>query len=832
MQKCVFVSISFIFNLEHSYQMNKSIFIAIFLFFTIFAMGATKPSQYQITGQVLEESTGKAIPYATITLLSDSGKVLTKLCSEVSGKFTIPSNEKRAFKLVFTAVGFNELKLAGKIEELKTEVGIVKMKEGIALKEVAVTAQKPLIKVDVDKITYSMESDPDSKTNNALEMLRKVPMITVDGDENVTLNGQSNYKVLVNGKSSSMMSKNFKEVIKSFPANTIKDIEVITNPSSKYDAEGIGGIINIITIKKTLNGYNGSVSSGFDSFGGINGSLYLSAKVNKFGFSGRYSANQMKRPESRSFSNRENFLSADQHYTNQVGTSTNSGISQNFNVEASYDIDSLKLLSMSFWGYLGNSVSKSNSSTEIQNIFNQRTSAFGMESDGKYSYGSVSGNIDYQKTYKKPDKTFTISYKLDNNPYSYNFETSTKDTYNYADYNQITKSDDFTREQTVQVDYYDPLTKKHQIEFGVKGIYRENNSNSDVLMLNSTSNSWEPDVNRSNELDYNQTIVGAYGGYVYKLKKFSAKSGLRAELTWNDAYSKSVRDTSFNNTLKNIVPYVTFSYKLNPSMSLKASYTQRLQRPSIWYLNPYRNDMDRLNVRYGNPNLKSEIAHSFELGFNSFTPKFNLGVTGTTSFANNSIEEISRIDANNIRYSTYENIGKNFKVGMNTFTSYRPTGKFNIGFNGGVYYTQLEAYSLGTLIKNDGFNFRGSLNTRISLWKDAAVNANWGIFTSSIQLQGKSSAYNYTSLGLSQYFLKKKLSLNLSVNDPFRKEQKYIYDSATPTYTMHRESFRPSRSLRVSLSYNFGKMGETVKKAKRSIQNDDMKSGGGGEGAN
>ena len=174
--------------------------------------GVQKTALFQISGQVVDLTTDKAIPYTTITLLTDSGKVLSKLCSESSGKFVVRINEKRAFKLVFTAVGFAEEKISGIISELKTDVGIVKMKEGVMLKEVAVTAQKPLIKVDFDKITYSMESDPDSKTNNALEMLRKVPLITVDGDENVTLNGQSNYKVLVNGKSSSMMSKNFKDV--------------------------------------------------------------------------------------------------------------------------------------------------------------------------------------------------------------------------------------------------------------------------------------------------------------------------------------------------------------------------------------------------------------------------------------------------------------------------------------------------------------------------------------------------------------------------------------------------------------------------------------------
>ena len=804
--------------------------LVIILFVSINILAETKPTLYQITGQAVEDISGKGIPYVTITLQNDSAKLITKLCTDVSGKFEISVKEKKKYTLIFTAVGFGEKKITEDVTDLKTDVGKVTMKEGVALKEVSVTAQKPLIKVDVDKISYSIESDPDAQTSNGLEMLRKVPLLTVDGDENVTLNGQSNYKVLVNGKSSSMMSKNFKEVIKSLPANTIKDIEVITNPSSKYDAEGIGGIINIITIKKTMNGYNGSVSAGFDTFGSANGSLFLTTKVNKFGFSGRYSINQNKRPNSSNFSNRENYLSTDQYYTYQSGKSNYSGLSHQFNGEASYDIDSLNLISMSFWGYNANNISDGSSTTEILNAQKARTSYFAMNNKGEFSFGSLSGNIDYQKTYKKPDKTFTVSYKLDNNPYTYDFETSTKETFNYVGYNQHSLSNDFTREQTVQVDYYDPLSKMHQIECGIKGIYRQNNSNSDSYLFNDSTDKWDRDLNRSSELNYNQTILGAYGGYVLKFKEFSLKTGLRAELTWNNAISKSVRDTDFTNVLKNVVPYLTLSYQLKPGNTIKASYTQRLNRPSIWYLNPYRNDMNRLDISYGNPNLKSEIAHSFELGYNTFTPKFNLGLTGTTSFTNNSIERISTMGANNVRYSTYENIGKNLRIGMNTFVSYRPSGNFNIGFNGGVNYSQLEAITNGVLIKNDGFNFRGSLNSRLTLWKDAAVNANWGLYSSSIQLQGSSSAYSYTSIGFSQYFLKKKLSLNLSVNDPFVKEQKYINDSYTTDYKMHSEYIRPSRSLRVSLTYNFGKMNVSVKKAKRGIQNDDVKAGEGGQG--
>lgn len=809
--------------------MHKSICLSIFiLFFTLILTASNKPEKYQIIGQVNDYSTGKAIPYATITLLNDSGTVITKLCSELSGKFSINTAQKINFKLLLTAVGYTEEEILGEITGETTNVGTIKMKEGVALKELAVTAQKPLIKVDVDKITYNLESDPESKVNNALEMMRKVPLLAVDGDDNVTLNGQSNFKVLVNGKSSSMMAKNFKDVLKSMPASSIKDIEIITNPSSKYEAEGIGGIINIITIKKTLNGYNGSVNAGYDTFGAANLGLYLSAKINKIGFSGRYSRHENKRPDWHSSSVRENYLPAaeNQYYMHTNNTRQESGYSQSFSGEISYDIDSLNLITASFWGYEGNQSNNGLSTTIITNSEHLTNTYYEMLTSGAMSYGSISGNIDYQKTFKKPEKTFTLSYKLDNNPFDNNIRSKTQNTINFDIYEQHSLSESFSREQTIQADYYDPLSEKHQIECGVKAIYRQNFGDSDYFLFNTALNEMVLVPERSNELDYNQTIMGLYAGYVFKLDKFSLKSGLRAEITWNDAISRSGTDTTFTNRLQNLVPYINLNYKFNPASSLKLSYTQRLYRPGIWHLNPYKDRTDPLMVYYGNPDLKSEIAHAYELGYNFFKPKFNLGITGTYSTSSNSIERIVFIDSDNKQNNTFDNIGKDTRMGMNTYLSFRPNGKFNLNFNGGIYYSHLESTSMERNLSNKGFNYRTSLNARVTLWKDGAANVSGGYYSPSVQLQGQSSGYIYNNIGLSQHFLKRKLMLNLSLSNPLLKEYRFKYYNTSPDFSFTSESFYPARSLRLNVSYNFGKTDIEVKKAKRGIQNTDVKSGG------
>lgn len=783
-----------------------------------------KVTSYQVSGQIVEKTTGKGVPFATIIIKNDSLKLIKAQASDASGRFTVSLSAPLKYTLTASSVGYKEFRMPILVSQPKTDLGKLTMEEGVMLKEVTVTAQKPLVKIDPDKITYSMESDPEAQANNALEMLRKVPLITVDAEENITLNGQSNFKVLVNGKSSSMMSSNFKEALKSLPANTIKDIEVITNPSSKYDAEGVGGIINIITAKKTINGYNGSLNTGVDARGSVNLGAYLAVKIKKFSFSSRYYGSQFIQPESRTSINTEYFNNSDYHYSGSESTSNYKGLSNGYTGEASYEIDSLNLISLSFWGSQSSYENKSFTETQYSNTDNDITRLYNNHVNSSNQSGFLSGNIDYQKTYKKPDKSLTFSYKLDNSPRSSKNNSGVDGLINYPSYSQVSENDAVGREQTFQADYYDPITKKHQIEGGLKFILRQNISNSEIIRDNIK-------LDNVNDLDYDQYIMGLYAGYLIKWKKLSTKAGLRLERTWNDGTSRtSGINTDFTNNLFNLVPYITFSYMPKQGQTIKLSYTQRLSRPGIYYLNPYVNNSDSLNISYGNPMLKSEVSHSFELGYTFFAPKFNFSVTSSSSFANNSIERISRVESNGATASTYENIGKDQLYGLNTYLSYRPSGKLNVFFNGGMTYSKLEAMTAYS-INNEGFSYRGYVGGRRTLWKDGSVNVNIGLYSSSIMLQGKSSSYFYTGLSLSQYFLKRKLMFSVSATDPFWYRKKYTSESQDITFYSHMENSYPAQNLRISVAYNFGKLDLQVKKARRGIRNDDLKSGGESQGS-
>jgi outer membrane receptor protein involved in Fe transport len=788
------------------------------------ALAQNKSGNYQIRGQIVEKTSGNGVPFATVIIKNDSIKEKKAQACDASGHFSLNVGARLKYSLTATSVGYKEFSIPVIVAEIKTDLGKLSMEQGIELKEVTITAQKPLVKMEPDKIVYSMEADPEAQTNNVMQMLYKIPLVTVDAEDNITVNGKSNFKILMNGKSSSMMSSNFKEVLKSLPANTVKDIEVITNPSSKYDAEGVGGIINIITTKKTFSGYNGSVSSGVDARGSFNWSAYLATKIKKFSFSARYYGSQFIQPESKTVVLSEYFNNTDYHYSNSIGSSSYKGLSNGLSGEASYDIDSLNLISLSFWGYQGSYNNKGFNETQYQNMNNDITRMYTNHNNSKNSFGSLSGNIDYQKTYKKPDKSLTFSYKLDNNPRTTRNTTDVEGITNYPSYKQSSQNDAVGREQTFQADYYDPLTKMHQLEGGVKFILRQNKSNSETFRNDTVR------LNNDNNLDYNQYILGAYAGYVFKWKKLSTKTGLRLERTWNDGTSKTFSgNTDFTNRLINLVPYVTFTLMPKQGQTIKLSYTQRLSRPGIWYLNPYVNNTDSLNISFGNPSLKAEVSHSFELGYTRFTPKFNLSATSSASFINNSIESISKVESTGATVTTYENIGKDQNYGISLYFSYRPTNKLSIFFNGGGNYSKLEANN-GYAIANKGFSYRGFVGGRWTLWKDGSVNTNIGMYSSSIMLQGRSSSYYYTSFGVSQYLLKRKLMLSVSTTDPFWYWKKNSNESNDMTfYSLSKYRYR-SQNIRFNLTYNFGKMNLQVKKARRGIQNDDVKNGGNTQG--
>ncbi len=807
---------------------SGAIFLSAVLFCSTDLQAQSQPqtqsqTRVRLKGQIVDASSGEGVPYATVSILDSLSAPIAAWATDGKGMFDSEVRVTGRHTVSASAIGFDRSSKEYDIAAPATDIGQLQLSSGgIQIEGVVVTAAVPLVRADVDKISYNVTADPEAPVNTLLDMLRKVPLLSVDAEDNVLVQGQSNYKVLVNGKSSPMMDRSFKEVVRSMPANSIKNIEVITNPSSRYEAEGIGGIINIVTNRGALGGFNGSLSLGADSFGSFQANTFLSATTGKFSVSGYVAGIMQRRPTGRSHSWQENLLSDEFRFRNSESSSRQNIDAVIYQLQASYEIDSLNLLTMSLMGqHLGAGMPNDSRTTFTDPsgvVMRDFTSI--ITSDIKPGY--LSGNFDYQRLFRKPDRVLTASYMISTDRQDQHSLTRIDGLVNYPSYLQRTRDNVKDMGHTFQLDYVDPLSDKHSIETGVKFILRQSDSDPETSERPTDADPWTVDPARRNGLDYDRYIMGLYGAYTFKLSKFSIKAGARLENSWNHGvFLNSDADTPFDNRQFNVIPYATLSFTPKPGGSrYSLSYTQRLSRPGIWYLNPYVNDLDPMNISFGNPDLDAEVAHTFNATYGIFGPKTSLNLTAIAMFVNNGIELLATADENGVTTSTYHNIGREAHYSLNGYFSWRPSGKFTFSANVNSSWVELEGTG-GR--KNNGLWYNANAQTRVALWKGGAVTANAYYSAPQIQLQGEGMKYYYYGMGLSQQAFKQKVTFTLSTNMPFQKELHYTSSSEDPTFRRRNESWSPARTVRFNASWNFGKSQVQVKRARRSISNDDQK---------
>jgi len=817
--------------------MNKYKFLLILLTGVICAsqiFAQSNPSPTSLTlvkGQVLDSLTNEVIAYATLSIAKKSNpeKPVKVLSTDTDGKFQIDLSGTGEFILTSKYIGKSSLNVTFQIagKEKTLDLGKLLVHDDQVLGEVVVSAIKPLVQVDLDKISYSIEDDPDSKTNNVLEMMKKVPMITVDADDNIQLRGSSGYKIYLDGKPSNMITNNPGQVLKSMPANMVKKIEVITDPGAKYDAEGVSGIINIITNKQPMGGYTGTLNAGAN-LRGYNLGGYLTAKYGKFGLTGNYSYYYNKSPATNSSSFRESFIDDNYKYLQTGGSRSYRGHGQFGSGEFSYEMDTLNLFSVSLNLWNGNNISESNNATQMLDVNNIPIYAYGMNSNSKSTYGSSEMNANYQRTFNKKDELLTASYRLSLGPNDQSYETNIDSILSYHTPSQNSGTNADTKEHTFQLDYTTPLGKIHTIEAGIKYIIRISESDSYRNTLNSVTNEWTPVNSYNDQFHHRQDIFSAYGGYSVKYKKVGFKAGLRMENTKLNVDFPLDKTKNFDNGYFSLIPSATFSFQYKKVHNFRFGYNMRIWRPGIWYLNPYVDNSDPKNISFGNPNLDVERSHNFNLNYGVFKPKFNLNANLYYNFVNNSIERITTLK-DDISNSTYENIGKEKNAGLYFYGSWNPVAKLRIYANASASYMDIRTND-GSGMKNSGFVERIFGGLQYNFPRDLTLSLNGGLSSPMLNLQGKSSGYHYSSLSLNKSFLQKKLTLSFSAMNVFENTISYSSTSQTNQFRSTSNSSYVARNFRIGVSYKFGEMKQQIKKVQRGINNDDAKGGQSGQG--
>lgn len=594
-----------------------------------------------------------------------------------------------------------------------------------------------------------------------------------------------------------------------------------------------------------MQGYTGTVRANASTLGSFGGGGYVSLKVGNLGLTANYGYNNRNSPWNDSHSERETDEDrlAEGRPTKLIedGRSKYKGPFQYGYLEASYEIDTLNLISVGANLFRG----KSKNLSELDAVLNPLGDEFNSSPIYKFhrnsvsegTFGSTDLNVDYQHSTSKKDELLTVSYRFSQSPNDSESNTELSDVVNYYLSNEYPKwniNDASTIEHTGQIDYTTPLFNKQTLEAGVKYINRQNKSNTLEQIYNDSTKMWEDHSRDNSQFRHTQHIYSAYLGYLIRLNKFGIKAGVRAEGTSLKAEFARKPDMDFSTNYFDVVPNATLTYQIDMSTQIRLGYNMRIQRPGIWYLNPYINDVDPQNISQGNPNLDSEKSNNVNLNFSKFTQKFSINASLSYTFVNNPIERYSftadfpvddpRSQYNGAMWNTYDNIGKKQQVGMFLYGNWSPTTWFRIYMNGGLDYTDLKAPTLD--LKKDGVSGRVFAGTQFTLPKDFRINLNGGYFSPWIMLQGKQSPFYFAGLNVSKDFLKKKLSVSVGANNPFWKTMKMEMTTNGEGFRNVSTNWRSAREFRFSVSYRFGTMKGQIKKVRRGISNDDSKGGG------
>lgn len=719
-----------------------------------------------------------------------------------------------SFSSVCTYAQTEENTVKEKVDTLQTDTTDIYSRT-IGLGEVTVTAQRSLIKNEADKVTYDVKNDDDAKTATIIEILKKVPFVTVDGQNNIKVKGNSNFKIYKNGRPNQSFSKNPKEVLSSIPANMIKKIEVITEPGAKYEGEGLDGILNIVMEDNTMvKGIVGNISSGI-SRSSIYEALWATVQAGKFTASGYYTYNHQRRSGTTYDNISEQTYKKSGNREISRNKSANPGNIHPFGIDASYEADSLNLITLSFNAFAykidiasDNAYSLSDNAGNIINSYDSRY-------DNSYQkYLDLDGHIDYQRLTRRKGESLNLSYML---------STTNMKRYNDIYYNNVVSSPSYSNrkyftknkymEHTFQFDWTRPVTEGQTLNLGAKYIYRDNDSESEQ----STDGNSLP----ASDFSHVTQIAAAYGEYSMRIKKMTLIAGLRYEYAILKAKYKDGSADGFKRNISDLIPSITANYRINDYNNIKLKYNMRINRPGISYLNPavysYPN-----SVSFGNSELESANMHSLTMSYSLTKQDFMLNTDLSYVWSDNMISQYQYVE-NDIVYLTYGNIGCMDGLKMNAYVKWKMSKTTNFMINGAVQNVKCYNDELGLKNRKWVCYFYTQISQELP-WKlklelaggrnDRGINGLYG--------HSKATYFYYPTLQRS--FLKQdRLTVRAYIFNPIgRKYTEYKSYTTNGDYTSRDVSRSYERNFGINVSYRFGSLNASVKKTNKSIENSDL----------
>ncbi len=753
-----------------------------------------------ITGQVVEAGNQSPVEFATVAVMrgADSSPI-TGVTTGIDGRFSVQTDASD-FYIEISFIGFEKREIrsfnatGGKIELGLIPLGVNDQQ----LEEIVIEGEKSSTEFRIDKRVFNVGADLSSAGASALDVLTNVPSVNVNIEGQVSLRGSSGVQILIDGKPSVLTSSDNGNALGTITADMIQSVEVITNPSAKYEAEGTSGIINIILKKEEKKGTNGSISLNTGVPHNHSLGLSLNHRTEKFNLFTQLGAGYRELPNKRKSVNAN--LVTDTTITSAATAYRNEQF-YNFILGADYYINDYNVVTLS--GNFALELEDQPSETNyVMTDANATISEWKRTEETDATNPKYQFELQYKKDFQDQedhDLLFSAIGSFFGKTQSSDFLTGTTEGVAFQDALQKTATSFDEGKYTFKLDYTRPFTETLTLETGSQ--YLINRVGNDYSVENLEDGVWVLDETQTNNFEFHQNVLGVYATGAYELDKWGVKLGLRIENT--DLKTELVTTNEPNSqNYNNLFPTAHASYKLTNDFSLQSGYSRRIYRPRLWDLNPFFNLRDNFNIRRGNPELDPEFTDSYEVAAVYNGDHISLSSAVYHRYTTGVIERVAFYE-NNVNVTQPENIGINNATGLEINTKYEPAPWLTLNGDFNYNYYDREGELEGTVIDFKADQWSTRVNSKIKLPADVDLEVT-GTYRSSFEtVQGEQGDQLFMDLGARKKILSGKGVVNFSVRDVFasRIGRSYVYQ---PTYELYSRSLRGT-FVTLGFSYGFGK---------------------------
>ena len=807
------------------------------ILFFIVAMFAVMAMEAAVVKGKIVDAGGSALDFVNVKLTSktDNASVYGAISDE-NGQFAVEGVPAGEYELDITFVGYQTIKRSVAIKSLNEQVALGKLvlrEDAKMLGEVEVVGQASQMRFDIDKKVFNVDQNLAASGASASEMLQGIPSVDVDNEGNVSLRNSTSVEVWINGKPSGLTEENRAQILEQMPAGSIEAVEIITNPSAKFNPEGTAGIINLVLKKDRKAGYYGSVSAGgMYNIGSPAPGAHVGANFNYNSSLVDFYANiglRYMNHESENYTDRYSFerLAMDSYddVREQWGDTisflnTLSDSRRNFwglfaRVGADFHIDNKNTIGISFMGHGGSNGSRNLNTYTRVDWAGMDTTIYERENHQTGIRPSYNVSLDYVYEIDKKGSEVRTSIEYSGHQRSGDYVYEQRAISGWSpEYTQIQRQNGKNQSTRYKLDYTQKFGQTMKLEAGLYGSWQQRLS---------PSRAWNMEGEDSvliqfNDFDYEEWIAAMYATYGAKFGPFSMSVGLRGEYTNTYVRTRDIEEESAWQATRRsyfqVYPTAFLSYAFPNNHELQANYTRRINRPRGRQINAFRDMSDSTNISFGNPNLDPEISSAVELNYLKTWDNHAISAGLYYRFSDNEMERVRYLGEDNVMYTTFENVARRQRAGLEVVAKNKVTKWLNLTTTVNCYYSAMDSVFYDTDL--DGsldllYPFQQSFSWNARIMANFLIPTGWsaqltGMYRSpDVVAQGKSNSQYTIDLGVRKSFLDRKLNLALSVRDLLNSrrwasttwgDNFWQYSSHEPRGTM----------FSLSLTYNFGNM--------------------------